>query len=571
MGETKLRTHAPVLRLIVPVVPSADGSLKGGAQLLQGSSLLALKRFSEAIAPLEAFLASKPTGDAAVKGMGELAISYARNNQLDRAKQLFAELAEKYAEHPLLLPTAEHLAEAAYDANDIAWSTELSARLAKSDPSSEYYRKGKLGLGWSQYKAGNLGEAADVFDQLLKANPPEGMAAEAAMARGQILERLEQEESAAAMYAVVIEQYPKSKQHGDALFAAARLCVKQKRHATAASHFERFAKDHAEAANLDVALYEWAWALLESNQGDASADRFRQLHQAHRESRYWGEAAYRLAQRAFEAKEYGQAAALAAEVLQGKSEPRVREYAAYLRGQIAVAQSDWPKTREAFETFVKEFGDSPQCIVAEFWIAETFYRQEDWKTASERFDRLAKQVETGREAWMAMIPLRRAQLAVQRNEWGEAFEIASRIAADFAAFEQHYEVDYVLGRCLANRADFEGARRAYGKVIQSTAGAKTETAAMAQWMIGESFFHQKNYKAALSEYLRLEILYAYPTWQSAALLQAGKCHELLGEGKEATELYRRIVTLYPDTPFAKEASQKLQDATARRTAGERTN
>ena len=102
-------------------------------------------------------------------------------------------------------------------------------------------------------------------------------------------------------------------------------------------------------------------------------------------------------------------------------------------------------------------------------------------------------------------------------------------------FEQQYEVDYLLGRCLANQADFEAARQAYNKVIRSAAGAKTETAAMAQWMIGETYFHQKNYEAALREYLRLEILYAYPEWQAAALLQAGKCHERLGEAKEAAE------------------------------------
>lgn len=107
------------------------------------------------------------------------------------------------------------------------------------------------------------------------------------------------------------------------------------------------------------------------------------------------------------------------------------------------------------------------------------------------------------------------------------------------------------------QADFDGARRAYNKVIHSPAGAKTETAARAQWFIGETFFHQKNYQAALREYLKLEILYAYPTWQAAALFEAGKCHELLGEKKEAAELYRRILNVYPKTPLADDAKKRL--------------
>jgi cellulose synthase operon protein C len=91
-------------------------------------------------------------------------------------------------------------------------------------------------------------------------------------------------------------------------------------------------------------------------------------------------------------------------------------------------------------------------------------------------------------------------------------------------------------------------------VIHSAAGAKTETAAMAQWMIGETYFHQKNYEAACKEYLRLEILYAYPEWQAGALLQAGKCCAQMGDAKQAEELYQRILKVYPKTSFAKEAA-----------------
>ena len=110
----------------------------------------------------------------------------------------------------------------------------------------------------------------------------------------------------------------------------------------------------------------------------------------------------------------------------------------------------------------------------------------------------------------------------------------------------------MLGRALAAQADFDGARKRYLKVVRSATGGKTETAAMAQWMIGESYFHQENYDAALREYLRVEILYAYPRWQAAALLQAGKCQELLGRRKEAAELYARLIKAYPNTEFTEE-------------------
>ena len=108
----------------------------------------------------------------------------------------------------MIAPTTELLAEAAYDANDAAWSAELSGRLASAGNSAEYEVKGKLGLGWSQFKAGKLSEAAATFDGVLKKNPPATIAAEAALVRGRILEQLGQNEPALAMYDLLIDKYP---------------------------------------------------------------------------------------------------------------------------------------------------------------------------------------------------------------------------------------------------------------------------------------------------------------------------------------------------------------------------
>jgi TolA-binding protein len=60
--------------------------------------------------------------------------------------------------------------------------------------------------------------------------------------------------------------------------------------------------------------------------------------------------------------------------------------------------------------------------------------------------------------------------------------------------------------------------------------------------------------------MRVEILYAFPRWQAAALLQAAKCRELLGEWSEAVRLYSRLLEKYPDTPYTEDAKSRLQAA-----------
>jgi len=578
LGYEGLQRYEDALSALLPVVDNAEGSLKSDAQLTCGSLLLTLKRYTEAIAALEAFLASKPAGDAEAKALGELAICHARAKQIDKAKKRYADLIEKHPGHALIAPTMERLAEAAFDADDTAWAAELSKQLSAAGGSAEYELKGKLNLGWSQFKGGKLGDAAATFDELLKKNPPEAIAAEAAFVRGRILQELGQDESALAMYNSVIERCPNSQHRCDALLAAARLQAKLKQTKAAAAIYQRLASDYPSFSKLDAAVYEWAWLMRELGKPEDAARLFERLHKEYPQSRLWADATCRLAQRALDAKDYKRAGALVDEVLAkkpatadrvkatGQPDAKDRQYAMLLRGQIAVARADWLKAREAFEALVKEYPDGKRRPVAEYWVAESYYRQGDYAAAIARLERLAERMKGRREPWMAVVPLRHAQALAQQNQWADAQAIAAKIEADFPSFEQQYEVDYLLGRCFASQADFDAARQAYKKAIRSAAGEKTETAAMAQWMIGESFFHQKNYEAAAQEYLRLEILYAYPTWQAAALLQAGKCREQLGEATGAVRLYQKVVKTYPGTSFAKDAAKqlaRLETATSR--------
>jgi TolA-binding protein len=566
------------LQTIEPAAKNAIGHLKDDAQLLHGTILLALKKYSEAIAPLEAYLKNNPAGEGVVQAMGQLAICHARAGQLDKSKNIYADLRQNFPSHPLLAPITQQLADAAYDADDAAWSADLSsslvelgvkpeeiaanarARFAKnpSPAAAEYEIKGLAGLGWSQYKAGQLSEAAATFEQVLQKHPSADLDAEIGFVRGQILEKLERYDAAIVLYDRVVEQYPASAQHADAMYSAARLRTKLKQFHEAAAIYQRIPNEHPQYAKLDSALYDWAWTMQDLGKPDEADKIFLRLRNDFPKSRCRFDAIYRLAEHAWEAKNAVQANAFLDELFAGDPEPQVREFGLFLRGQIAIPAKDWNKTRVAFERLLEEFPNTKQRMLAEFWIAESFYRTKEYDEAGKRFDAISQRIPGRQEPWMAMIALRRSQIALTRKDWDRAYELASGIAKDFPDFEQQYEADFVLGRCLANHAEFEEARGAYQRAIRSPSGEKTETAAMAQWMIGETYFHQKNYELALREYLRVEILYAYPAWQALSLLEAAKCHEMLGDFRQAGECYRRIVERYADTPTAKEAKKRME-------------
>lgn len=558
-----LERREEALKVVAPVVESASGQLKADALLTRASLLVALKQYQEAIEPLESFLAGKPTGDAAVKGLGQLAICYARVKEIDKAKARYDELIKGFPQHELLVPTTEQLADAVYEAGDSEWSSRLFTWLSSGGQLSDRETRGLSGLAWSQYKAGQLEKAAETFGQVLKRKPGAALAAEAALVRGRILQQLNQADAALAMYTTVIDRYPKSPQMPDALWGAARLHNSLKQYKQATALYERLLKEFPQFSEADSALYKWAWALADQGQQEQATALFQRLRKEFPRSALWPDAVFRLAQWAFEGKNYARARELATQLLASRPAAGVRENALYLSGQVAIGEEKWDAAVKTFDDLVKEFPKSSLRPMAEFGMAEAVFRQGDYGAAAERFQRLMQQTGWRDKFWPALIRLRLAQAMCHQQRWKDALAIASQIEREYPGFDEQYEVDYVIGRCLADQVDFDGARTAYRKVIQSANGAKTETAAKAQLMIAETFYHQKNYESALREYLRVEILYAFPAEQAAAVLQAGRCHEHLGEWKQAADAYARLLKTYPNTTFAKEAGQRLRAAQER--------
>jgi len=543
------------LSALEAVSKSAEGRLLADAHLARTSLLVDLKRFEEAIEPLEAFLTSDPSGDQVVQAKAQLAVCRARCGQMDKAKQAHRRLLDEHDEHEVLAPAVEQLAEAAYEMGDFDWASELFSWLAEQGPSGGWQARGLSGLAWSQHRAGNRQEAAETFRRLLESEPDASTTAEAALARGRILQELGRFDAALAMYDLAMERLPEGEPLAEAIWAAARLRDELHQDQEAASLYRRLATEFPDFKPFDGLLYNWAWALSDAGQAEESDRAFERILSEHPESDYAADAAFRLAQRSFKAGDCARARQLIEQAPDGKCDAALRENLLYLLGQVFAAEEKWEDAYGTFDTLVADYPQGTLRLMAEYGGAEALFRQGDYAAAGGILEELWRKTLSRDEPWLAVVHLRLAQSLAYQRRWTEAYALASKIEARFPEFSKQYEVDYVIGRCLASQADFDEAREAYGRVIRSPGGEKTETAAKSQLMIAESYFHQKSYDAALREYLRLEILYDYPELQAAAVLQAAKCHERLGQPQQAAGMIRRLRELYPRTAAAAQAAR----------------
>jgi TolA-binding protein len=559
------RRHQEALDVLDQLAAMSEpAELVNGARAARASALVELGRFADAVAPLQDYLTSPTLGPDVEQCRAQLAVVLSRLERWTEVEPVVAQLRESHADEELYSSTIEYLAEAAYGKNQNDLAESLFQELANSDRSPQSAARGLSGLAWLKWRQQDgATQSAAAFEQLLLRFPDSPLAAEAAMMRAQILEKLGKPAEALAMYRLVMDRYHESPHVSSAMLSAARIDDASHQDREAEVILRAWLEKFPVSDQRDAAMYQLAWVLIDQGRDDEADKVFSQLRTDFRGSRYWADATYRLAERAARAADPDRADQLAAEILDAEPRGPMTGYALFLRGQLAATAQRWDDVARWMDRLVTDFPNSTLTLPAEYWLAESRYRQKDYEEAGLLFDRLEQATRGRSDAWLAMIPLRRAQVKAHARQWNEASDIAQSIAERFPNFARQHEVDYLLGRYFMNRAEFDEARQAYQRVVASSTGATTETAAMAQWMIGETYFMQKQYNQAIKAYHRVQALYSYAPWQAAALLQAGKCHEVIGQWDEAVKLYLQILKDYPSTRVAEKAALRLRVARQR--------
>lgn len=554
----RLGRHDDAVSQLRAVVEQAEPPLRDRALAVASAVMIRTGRFAEAGELIEQNLAALSEGRSVQIALGNLTICHAFCGRWNQAQQTWNEFLRHNPPGADVVALAESLAETARAAGQARWAIVLYDEWIARSRSAEDRCRALLGLAWSYCLNGQPEAALTPLHDLHLANAPPLIAAEGALLQGRILRELKRPDAALAMFSRVIQIGPQSPHYAGALWEAALLHDELHQYNESAPLYETIVDTCANFAQRDAALYRWAWAAAETLGPDQAEGLFRRLLAEYPKSSYRPDAMYRLALLAFERGDYRHAAETIDQLLAEQPEGLLHRSAVCLEGQIALAQKDWPRAERAFASLLEEGADSHTALIAEFGAAEAAFQQDRHGEAFRRFEQLARKTANLRDPWVANVRLRLAQCLCREQRWGQAIELAQAVADDSSDAHVQHEAYYVVGRCLAAQGQFEQAREAFERVIDSLGRARTETAAKAQFMIAESYMHQEDYRAALREYLKLDVLYDYPRWQAAAVLQAAKCYEQIGMTEQAVREYRRVVEYYGETPFAAAAAERLE-------------
>jgi TolA-binding protein len=548
-----------------------------GAQFMLGQWLVEAGKFAEALPPLEQYLAAKSEGEHADYALAYVAQAQLGLGKADDARATLEGLATRFPKSKALPSARLRLAEAMVEAKSYDRAAELF-KLAAEGPDLALKARARSGLGWVLLKLKQPAESAAAYDSLLKETPDDALAPEAALARAQALEAAKQVEPALAAYELVLSRYGKSEVAGTAALGRARLLVEAKRPAEAIEALAKVEADYPKAAAPDVLLAERGWALIDAGKTAEADAAFERLLKDFAESPRAADARFNLAESAFAAKQYDRVAPLLGPVVAegSKARPGLIASSLYRLGRTQAELKDWKAAGETFARLAKDFPDGSYRREAGFWRAEVAFQLGDAKSAESGFATVIAEPASADEpaGLVRTAKRRRAQALIQLESWKEALAAADAYTADpnpdpSGQPDPHLaDVEYARGRALQGLARFEDARAALTRVIEARKGS--ELAAKAQFMRGETFFHEKNYRKALTEFLKVDYLYDAPTWQAGALLEAGKVHEQLGQWAEAAETYERLRSRFPGDPNAAQAQARLEAARKRAEGTART-
>lgn len=523
------------------------------------------QQFSLAVPRYRSFLANHDATDGSVspaeltRSACELTICFNELKQWDEVRSGF-EIMKSSSDLKRVNETTQYLAEQAFEADQEQLATELYAYMTADHQDQTIQSQGLAGLAWV-YMESPSDEATPFFGRLIDQYPDSSFSSKATMAHAKYLESQNDPDGAIEVYSMVANRFDQMP-----IANVARLRQANLMHRSGGQHnleqahhvLKDYLQSSTEKTAADEALYLLGWVMHDQGNAEQALVRFERLIAQFPDSKYWSDAAFRVSQHQLKNGQQDSALALMDQILEHQqSPPEVLSRVRYLKSQIAVADKDWADVADLMKAVIEDDVDEKLTWRAKYWLAESQYQQKLYNQASQGFAAIisANQIERSLGPW---VQLRMAQCLGKLQRWDDAGMVANDALHQYGDFENDYQYVFVKARSAEAKGLFEDAEELYTQVIQSANGRQSETAAIAQWRIGEMHFHKEDFKTAIQAYYRVDSLYTFPQWRSAAVLQAGKCQEHLGNWKHAAKLYAQILEKYPDSELAKNASQRLQ-------------
>ncbi len=531
-----------------------DPALRAQAQYLIGRARADQGRFEPAITALNASLATKNDWSRADETLLALAHCYRARNQNGEAEAALKRLLQAFPKSPVAASALYLLAdaEAARDQLDPALGhyREAVTRAGADDPTAPLAR---FGVGRTLYRKGDWAGAVEALGDLARTFPKSEVVPRALYARALAERKLKREAEAIQDIQAFLESKPKGQEAADARLVLGLCQASTGRIDDAAKTLTDLVNDQPNDPRIDQVRYELAFIQEKRKHETEAAEIFRRIAATSPTSPLAAEALFRAAEIDYAAHRFAEAGATFQDALAKSPAPALKEMILNRIGWSAYQRGDYQAAAQGFDRQVSDFPAGSLLADGLYMAAESNFRAAQWRPAHDRYLKASR---TGTPADQARALYRAGECAGKLKDWSASASLEEELLARFPDFDRRADARYGLGVALQNLDRLNDAIAAYERVVKET---ETETAAKAQFMIGECLFAQKKHEEAAAAFLKAAYGYPYDEWAGNAHFEAARCFEVLKQIDQARTSYRVLVENYPKHPKARLAAERLKD------------
>lgn len=463
---------------------------RAAALLVLGQAHLALKsdrqHLESAVRVFRQILDQHPDSNqapTAAAALVPLLRDLQRRQEADEIERL---LLQKYGSRPSAVDALIANAELQREQGNHTGAIQIYEQLASRDNLGQRIWNVRMGLALCYAATGQTAKLNQVL-QLLEKGPGDTLATTHYRIAA-VYERANKPEEALAAYQAVLRAGPP-----EALAASARLRIGvvlagQKRYAEAAAAFQEVLDKHSRTAAAPQALYELAWLQVDSGKPAAEArPYFERLVRDFPDHPLATDALFRIAEQDYAAKQYAAAADGYRKVLAARTVGDLADKAWYKLGWALREQRDWAGAAQAFLAVATQFPTSPLADECRLRAGEALLEQKQYGPATEQLQPVAtRRPRNDDERWLvaqARVALARAQF--EQGQFEQAAETA-RPAVAAANGIVGAQAALLVADSLFERKQYTEARSAYLRVVVLFKSHRA-LAAKAQYQLGECY------------------------------------------------------------------------------------
>ncbi|MCH8823918.1 MAG: tetratricopeptide repeat protein [Planctomycetes bacterium] len=417
-------------------------------------------------------------------------------------------------------------------------------------------------LGAIASQRGSFKDAAEYYKQAVALDPGDELKAEALFQQGQALVSAKKYQQAANVFADVISAYPSHSRLPQSAALRAISLARQGKFEIALAEILKIEKEHGSKIKkslLTAVWYEKAWCLRELDRSNEAQQVYLTILNSGKDQRLIDHALLELAELESQDEQYAVAAGrlktLREKAVQtNKVAADLLERATYRLGVCEFRLDNFPQAIQIFEEFLDTFTESDLVASSSLLCGEALFKTGSYEMAAKHLTHVVDYYSGDDTFGPSLLRLGECLAILQR--WKKSEEIFRIYLNAFNDSDLWYQAQFGTAWALENQQKLEQAIVSYRPVIDRHQGP---TAARAQFQTGECLFALKRLDEAVSELLKVDILYAYPQWSAAALYEAGRCFQELGNPTNARKQFELVRTKHKDSKWAQLAEARLTE------------